>query len=94
MSDDKESSGIFKGALGAIFARAPKDVIEFFSFMIGIFIFLGVIAAVSNIPKLFRPSADCWRIQQVEGKPVKLNTCTGETVEIKPGELTAPAITH
>jgi hypothetical protein len=92
MSDtpEKESSGAWAHLISEIVAFIPKDLRELIGFMAGIYLFVslpllifgGVRLVQKNIDKPDEQSAQCWQLQKIEERLFKLNTCTGETIEV------------
>ena len=92
MSDtqEKKSSGAWAHLISEIVAFIPKDLRELIGFMAGIYLFVslpllifgGVRIVQKNIDKPDEPSVQCWQLQNIDERFFKLNTCTGEAIEI------------
>jgi hypothetical protein len=47
-------------------------------------ILLGAFALIKLFQEPKAPDVPCWQIQKIENRVFKLNSCTGETVELPP----------
>ncbi|MFY9328476.1 MAG: hypothetical protein WAO76_10720 [Georgfuchsia sp.] len=91
-SAEKKSGGIWGHLISEIVAFIPKDLRELIGFMAGmyllVFLPIIIISGVSAIKKsLDKPetqTAQCWQIQKIDSRFFKLNSCTGEALEITP----------
>jgi len=89
-TEDKKPSGAWAHLISEIVAFIPKDLRELIGFMGGFYLLIslpililgGVNWVQKNIDKPQEPTAQCWKIQKLDERLFKLNTCTGETIEI------------
>lgn len=89
-SQEKKPSGAWAHLISEIVAFIPKDLRELIGFMAGMYllvslpllIFGGVRFAQKYFDRPAEPSIQCWQLQKFGERLFKLNSCTGETIEI------------
>lgn len=89
---EKKTSGAWAHLISELLAFIPKDLRELIGMMAGIYLFIfipiiffgGFKAVQKLLEKPEAPVVQCWQIQKVDGRLFKLNSCTGEAVEIAP----------
>lgn len=86
MADDNETKGI-GGVVSAILSIVDKDTKSFINMwvfvltpMVFMLLLFGLYNAVLS-PK--KPNEKCWELQVVNKITYKVNTCTGETVNLE-----------
>jgi len=82
-------------AIELLFTMIPKDIRELVGMYAGIWLFIlvpvfvfglvmGVLTYVGNLNKKSKePDRQCWQLQKIDNQIFKINTCTGETEELK-----------
>lgn len=87
---EKKATGAWAHLISEVLSFIPKDLREFIGFMAGMYILIslpmlilgGVKLVQKNIDKPESSNTQCWQIQKVDNRLFKLNSCTGETIEI------------
>jgi hypothetical protein len=93
-SDSSKSESIWARLAGTFFSWIPGDMKELVGLQLGIYLFtltpivllFAAFAIVKWVNSPKAPEIQCWKIQSVENRVFKLNTCTGESVELPPQE--------
>lgn len=93
MAEGKEQKpeGLGGRLVTEIVSIIPKDMKEMVGFQIGLWLFvltpMLVIGGAGMLLKMFTerkpPEVACWQIQKLDNRVFKLNSCTGETIELK-----------
>ena len=89
-SGSNKSESIWARLAGTFFSWIPGDMKELVGFQLGIYLFIltpmvllfGAYAIIKWVNSPKPPALQCWQIQSVEGRVFKLNTCTGDAVEL------------
>ena len=85
-----KSESFWARLAGTFFSWIPGDMKEMVGLQLGIYLFaftpLVLVFSAFAIVKWVRspkvPEVQCWQIQSVEDRVFKLNTCTGDSVEL------------
>lgn len=94
MSDDPQPGHFASKLVSELLGFIPKDIREMLGGIVGIYLMMlaplliigGVIGAVKATLALSQPDKACWTIQKIDSRLIKLNTCTGETLELPPAQ--------
>jgi hypothetical protein len=92
MNDDNNSESTKNRLITELISIIPKDTREMIGEYAGIYIFIftpmimigGLVFIMNILTSEDLPEVPCWEIQKVEDRIFKINTCTGESVEIPP----------
>lgn len=99
MSEEEyKKEGVWSRLVSELVAFIPKDMREMVGLQIGLCLFvitpMILLGGAMVLLKAFKepPIQDvpCWQVQAIEGRVFKINSCTGETVEL-PAAPTKPA---
>jgi hypothetical protein len=88
--ESTKPSGLWARLISEIVSFIPKDMREMIGFQVGLYLFvftpMVILVGAFALIKLFQaPKAlevPCWQIQKIENRLFKLNSCTGETIEL------------
>jgi len=88
--EPKKHEGGWARLASELVAFIPKNMREIIGVHVGIYLFIltpivllfGVFALIKLFQEPKVPEVPCWQIQKVENRVFKLNSCTGETVEL------------
>lgn len=91
MADDTEKSKGITSVIHALLSFIPADLREmvgFFSGFVLMFavpaaVILGVMTLYYTMQKSKIQTVACWQVQVIDKRVFRLNTCTGELVELK-----------
>lgn len=87
--EDKKE-GVWGKLISELVAFIPKGLREMVGFQVGIWLFVltpmillgGAMALLKAFKEPPKQEVPCWQIQTVEGRVFKINSCTGETIEL------------
>ncbi|MCZ8252254.1 MAG: hypothetical protein O9318_07275 [Hylemonella sp.] len=97
MADETEKTKGITSVIHALFSFIPSDLRE----MVGVFsglvlafavpaaVILGVMTLYYTMQKSKIQTVACWQVQIIDKRAFRLNTCTGELVELKEPPVTA-----
>ena len=87
--ENKPSAG-WAHLVSELLSFIPKDLREMIGVIGGMWLLISIpILVVHLINNTESPTAQCWHLQDVDGRVFKINACTGKTVELKPERKSA-----
>lgn len=92
MSDGDKKDGALTRLLSEIISLIPKDMRDAIGGIVGVYLFVFapmiIIGGAAWLINMFQeprtPDTHCWQIQKVGERVIKLNTCTGEAIDLPP----------